>query len=54
MDNIQALQLVYNAARMAPLAAPDHETVKKCAEQLAEALKPSQPDDKVVPINKTP
>lgn len=54
MDNLQAFQLVYNAARLAPLNAADHEALKKLAEQVAEALKSSQSDDKVVPINKTP
>jgi hypothetical protein len=39
MDHIQALNSLYNAARLAPLNAADHELVKKCAEQLLEALK---------------
>lgn len=52
MDNLQALQTVYNAARLAPLNANDHELVRKAAEQVAEALKPKElppiaKDDKV-------
>jgi truncated hemoglobin YjbI len=35
----QALNSLYNAARHAPLTAEQHEIVKKCAEQIAEALK---------------
>lgn len=46
MDHTQALNALYNAARLAPLNAADHELVRKCAEQLLEALKPK--DDKVV------
>jgi hypothetical protein len=43
---------VYNAARLAPLNANDHELVRKSAEQVAEALKPKElppiaKDDKV-------
>ena len=36
----QALNNLYNAARMAPLNAEQHELIRKCAEQIAEALKP--------------
>ena len=39
MDHNQALNALYNAARLAPLNAANHELVRKCAEQLAEALK---------------
>jgi hypothetical protein len=35
-----ALNNLYNAARLAPLNAEQHELIRKCAEQLAEALKP--------------
>ncbi len=35
----QALNNLYNAARMAPLNAEQHELIRKCAEQIAEALK---------------
>ena len=36
---LQALQNLYAAARQAPLKADDHDLVRKCAEQLSEALK---------------
>ena len=39
MTNDQALANLYAAARQAPLKADDHDLVRKCAEQLAEALK---------------
>jgi len=42
MTTEQALQNLYAAARQAPLKADDHELVRKCAEQLAEALKPKE------------
>lgn len=51
MDNINALQIVYNAARLAPLNANDHATIQKAAEQLYEFLKPKE-DGKVVELNK--
>ena len=51
MDNLQALQTVYNAARLAPLNANDHELIRKAAEQVAEALKPKD-DGKVVEMPK--
>lgn len=38
----QALYNLYNAARHAPLSAEQHELIKKCAEQIAEALKPKE------------
>lgn len=40
MTSEQALNNLYNAARMAPLNAEQHELIRKCAEQLAEAIKP--------------
>ena len=36
----QALNNLYNAARMAPLTADQHQLIKQCGEQIAEALKP--------------
>lgn len=38
----QALQNLYTASRLAPLRADEHELLRKCAEQLAEALKPKE------------
>ena len=38
----QALNNLYNAARMAPLNAEQHELIRKCAEQVAEAIKPKE------------
>ena len=38
----QALNNLYNAARMAGLTAQQHELIKQCAEQLAEAIKPKE------------
>ena len=43
MTTEQALNNIYNAARLAPLNAEQHELIRKCAEQLAEALK-SKPE----------
>ena len=43
MTNEQALANLYAAARLAPLKADDHDLLRKCAEQLAEALKPKEP-----------
>jgi hypothetical protein len=42
MTNEQALQNLYAAARLAPLKADDHDLLRKCAEQIAEALKPKE------------
>ena len=42
MTSEQALNNLYNAARMAPLNAEQHELIRKCAEQVAEALKPKE------------
>ena len=39
MNTEQALQNLYAAARQAPLNAETHELIRKCAEQLTEALK---------------
>jgi hypothetical protein len=36
----QALNNLYNAARMALLTADQHQLIKQCGEQIAEALKP--------------
>ena len=43
MTNEQALQNLFTASRLAPLRADEHEMLRKCAEQLAEALKPKEP-----------
>jgi hypothetical protein len=43
MNAQEALQNLYAAARQAPLKADDHDLLRKCAEQLAEALKPKEP-----------
>jgi hypothetical protein len=42
MTNEQALQNLYAASRQAPLKADDHDLLRKCAEQIAEALKPKE------------
>lgn len=39
MTNEQALQNLFTASRLALLKAEEHELLRKCAEQLAEALK---------------
>ena len=39
MTNEQALQNLFTASRLAPLRAEEHEMLRKCAEQLSEALK---------------
>lgn len=43
MTNEQALQNLFTAARLALLKADEHELLRKCAEQIAEALKPKEP-----------
>jgi hypothetical protein len=43
MTNEQAIQNLYAAARLAPLKADDHDLLRKCVEQIAEALKPKEP-----------
>jgi len=42
MNNEIALNNLYAAARLAPLNAEQHELLRKCAEQIAEALKPKE------------
>ena len=42
MTNEQALQQLYAASRVAQLNADQHEMLRKCAEQIAEALKPKE------------
>ena len=42
MTNEQALQQLYAGSRIAALSADQHELLRKCAEQLAEALKPKE------------
>ena len=42
MTNEQALNNLFTGARLAPLRAEEHELLRKCAEQLAEALKPKE------------
>jgi hypothetical protein len=42
MTTNECLQNIYNAARMAPLNAEQHDLIRKCAEQIAEALKPKE------------
>ena len=39
MTNVQALQNLFTASRLAPLRAEEHELLRKCAEQMSEALK---------------
>ncbi len=43
MTSLDKLQQLYAAARQAPLKADDHDLLRKCAEQIAEALKPKEP-----------
>jgi len=42
MTTEQALANLYAASRQAPLKADDHDLLRKCAEQIAEALKPKE------------
>ncbi len=42
MKKEEALQLLYNAARLAPLNAEQHEAVRKAAETLNEELNPKE------------
>ena len=51
MEDLQARRALYNAARLAPLNANDHDIVRKAAEQIAEVLKPKD-DGKVVEMPK--
>jgi hypothetical protein len=43
MSTEQALQNLYAGSRLAPLPADQHDLLRKCAEKLAEALKPKEP-----------
>jgi hypothetical protein len=43
MSTEQALQNLYAGSRLAPLPADQHDLLRKCAEQIAEALKPKEP-----------
>jgi hypothetical protein len=43
MTTEQALHNLYVGSRLAPLPADQHELLRKCAEQIAEALKPKEP-----------
>ena len=42
MTNDQALQQLYAGSRAAQLNADQHEMLRKCAEQISEALKPKE------------
>jgi hypothetical protein len=42
MSTEQALQNLYAGSRLAPLPADQHDLLRKCAEQIAEALKPKE------------
>jgi len=42
MTTNEALANLYAASRLAPLKADDHDLVRKCAEAIAEALKPKE------------
>lgn len=42
MTTETALNNIYNAARLAPLTAEQHEIIRKSAEVLVEALKPKE------------
>jgi hypothetical protein len=43
MSTEQALQNLYAGSRLAPLPADQHDLLRKCAEAIAEALKPKEP-----------
>jgi hypothetical protein len=43
MTTNEALANLYAGARQAPLKADEHDLLRKCAEQIAEALKPKEP-----------
>jgi hypothetical protein len=43
MTTEQALQNLYAGSRLAPLPADQHDLLRKCAEAIAEALKPKEP-----------
>jgi hypothetical protein len=42
MTTEQALANLYAGSRLAPLPADHHDLLRKCAEQIAEALKPKE------------
>lgn len=42
MNNGTALANLYNASRLSPLTAEQHELLRKCYEQLAAALTPTE------------
>jgi len=42
MTTNEALANLYAATRLAPLKADDHDLIRKCAEAIAEALKPKE------------
>ena len=42
MTTETALNNIYNAARLAPLTAEQHDIIRKSAEVLVEALKPKE------------
>jgi hypothetical protein len=42
-EALAALNDLYNASRLAPLTAADHEHLRKLAERLMEHLKPAEP-----------
>ena len=43
MNTNEALANLYAASRLDPLPADQHELLRKCAEAIAEALKPKEP-----------
>jgi hypothetical protein len=45
MNPETALQNLYNATRLAPLTAEQHEFLMNCAKTVAEALKPKDTDN---------
>jgi hypothetical protein len=51
MENLAALQTLVNAARLARLSGEEHDLIRKCAEQIANALKIEvKKEDNVIPI----
>jgi hypothetical protein len=45
MTNLEKLNQLYAASRLAPLTADQHEAVRKLASELAEELKPKDKTD---------
>jgi hypothetical protein len=45
MTNLEKLNQLYAAARLAPLTADQHDAVRKLASELAEALEPKPAAD---------